>query len=137
MGGNLIKEILKIDSNSQIRAWGGEEMESAGATIVKHYKELAFMGFWEVLINIKTIRKNLNDCKYDISNWNPDTVILIDYPGFNMRIAKFAKKSGFKVCYYISPKIWAWNTKRAFKIKKFVDRMFCILPFEKEFYRTI
>ncbi len=134
-GGNLVKEILRIDRNAQIRAWGGEEMELAGATIVKHYRELAFMGFWEVLVNIRTIRKNLNDCKHDILDWNPDTVVLIDYPGFNMRIAKFVKNYGIKVCYYISPKIWAWNTKRAHKIKKFVDRMFCILPFEKEFYK--
>lgn len=133
-GSNLIKEIKKADSNAVIRAWGGDMMKEAGADLVVHYKETAFMGFWEVLKNFRTIKGFLRTCKSDILKWNPDVVIFIDYPGFNLRIAKFAKENGFKTCYYISPKLWAWNRKRVFKIKKYIDRMYCIFPFEKDFY---
>ena len=131
-GSNLIKEINKADGNAVIRAWGGDMMAEAGADLVVHYKETAFMGFWEVLKNFRTIKGFLKSCKNDILDWNPDAVIFIDYPGFNLRIARFAKENGFKTCYYISPKIWAWNRKRGFKIKKYIDRMYCIFPFEKD-----
>jgi lipid-A-disaccharide synthase len=133
-GSNLIKELLKKDGNAEIRFWGGDLMKEAGGTIVKHYKELAFMGFAEVIMNIKTIFKNISFCKKDILKFNPDALVLIDYPGFNMRIADFAKKKGIKVYYYISPQIWAWKENRIKKIKRYVDEMFVILPFEKEFY---
>ncbi len=133
-GSNLIKAIHKKDSAAQIRCWGGELMQQAGATLVKHYKELAFMGFAEVLLNIRTILKNIAFCKKDLLNYNPDILILIDYPGFNLRIAEFAKENGIKVHYYISPQIWAWKENRIHKIKKVVDAMYVILPFEKEFY---
>lgn len=133
-GSNLIKEIRRTDSVALIRAWGGDMMSEAGAEIVVHYKETAFMGFWEVLKNFRAIKRFLKSCKDDILDWNPDAVIFIDYPGFNLRIARFAKENGFKTCYYISPKIWAWNRKRVHKIKKYIDRMYCIFPFEEDFY---
>jgi lipid-A-disaccharide synthase len=134
-GSNLIKGIRKHDPDAQIRAWGGDMMQEAGAEIVKHYRDLAFMGFFEVVKNIPTILGFLSFCKKDIKNFQPDVVILIDYAGFNMRIAKFAKTNGFKTFYYISPKVWAWNQSRALKIKQFVDKMFVIFPFEKEFFQ--
>lgn len=133
-GSNLIKELVRQDTNAQIRAWGGERMENAGATLVKHYKDLAFMGFVEVLFNLRTIFRNIAFCKKDISSFDPDVIVFIDYPGFNMRIAEWAKKSGFKTVYYISPQIWAWKQNRIHAIKRTIDYMFVILPFEKEFY---
>lgn len=134
-GSNLIKGIRKNDPNALIRAWGGEMMQSAGAEIIKNYRELAFMGFFEVIKSLPTILGFLSFCKKDILQFNPDVVILIDYAGFNMRVAKFAKQSGIKTFYYISPKVWAWNQSRALKIKAFVDKMFVIFPFEKEFFK--
>ena len=134
-GSNLIKGIRKYDSDAQIRAWGGDMMQEAGAEIVKHYRELAFMGFFEVVKNLPTILGFLSFCKKDIKNFQPDVVILIDYSGFNMRVAKFAKLNGFKNFYYISPKVWAWNQSRALNIKRFVDKMFVIFPFEKDFFK--
>jgi len=130
----LIKELAKADSESDFRCFGGDLMEAQGATIVKHYKELAFMGVEDVIMNIRTIFRNIAFCKEDIKAYNPDVIILVDYPGFNLKIAKWAKENGIKVFYYISPKIWAWNQKRVHKIKKIVDKMFVILPFEEEFY---
>jgi lipid-A-disaccharide synthase len=133
-GSNLVKEIFKRDSDASIRAWGGDLMQEAGANVVKHYRDLAFMGFAEVISNIGTILKNFKVCKADILNFNPDVLILIDYPGFNLRMAEFAHKKGIKVFYYISPQIWAWKQNRVKKIKAFVDEMYVILPFEKDFY---
>jgi lipid-A-disaccharide synthase len=133
-GSNLIKALLKENPDLEIRAWGGDWMEQAGAKIVKHYKDLAFMGFIEVIMNLPTILKNLRFCKADIEHFDPDALILIDYPGFNMRIAEWAHKRGIKVLYYISPQIWAWKKNRVYKIKKTVDKMYVILPFEKAFY---
>jgi len=134
-GANLIKAMTTIDPKLDIRAWGGDKMEDAGATLVKHYRDLAFMGFIEVLMNIRTILKNLRFCKEDILAFKPDALILIDYPGFNMRIADWAHENSIKVLYYISPQIWAWKRNRVFKLKKTVDKMFVILPFEKDFYQ--
>ncbi|GAB3337311.1 lipid-A-disaccharide synthase [Larkinella ripae] len=134
-GGNLIKAIRQHDPDARCRAWGGEQMEAAGATLVRHYRSMAFMGFLEVIQNLGTIRKNLRDCQRDLLNTRPDVLILIDYAGFNLRMARFAKKHGIRVFYYISPKVWAWNQKRALKIKAVVDRLFVIFPFEVDFYR--
>ena len=134
-GSNLIKELKKKDKEADIRCWGGDLMASQGAKLVKHYRDLAFMGFAEVLLNLRTILANIKYCKKDIKTFNPDVLILIDYPGFNMRIAEYAKELGIKVHYYISPQIWAWKENRGFKLKRTVDKMFVILPFEKEFYR--
>jgi len=134
-GSNLIKELLKADENAEILCWGGDLMESAGAKLLVHYKKLAFMGFVAVLKNLGAISKNLKLCKKQIVDFNPDVVIFIDYPGFNLRIAAFAKKAGYRTFYYISPKLWAWNEKRVEKIRKYIDRMFIIFPFEVDFYR--
>ena len=131
----LIKELALIDNSANFRCFGGELMEQQGATLVKHYKELAFMGIEAVIMNIRTILKNIAFCKKDIKQYNPDVLILVDYPGFNLKIAKWAKNNNIKVYYYISPKIWAWNQNRGNTIKKIVDKMFVILPFEKEFYQ--
>lgn len=133
-GSNLIKALKAIDSDAQFRCWGGDLMEQQGAHVVKHYRDLAFMGFIEVLFNLKTILKNLAFCKSDIANTQPDAIVLVDYPGFNLKIAQWAKNNGFKVFYYISPQIWAWKQSRVHTIKKYVDKMFVILPFEKAFY---
>jgi len=133
---NLMKALLVKDSNAEIRFWGGDLMQAVGGTLVKHYRELAFMGFQEVLMNIGTILGNIKFCKQDILTFQPDVLILIDYPGFNMRIAEFAKKEGIKVHYYISPQIWAWKENRIHKIKRDVDEMYVILPFEKDFYEV-
>jgi lipid-A-disaccharide synthase len=133
-GSNLIKEIKKLDDSANIRCWGGDMMQAAGGELVKHYKDLAFMGFIEVVKNLPVILSNLKFCKEDIQTFAPDVVVLIDYPGFNLRIAKWAKEKGFKVIYYISPQIWAWKESRVKGIKKWVDKMLVILPFEKEFY---
>ena len=131
----LVKELAKTDNKADFRCFGGELMEQQGATLVKHYRELAFMGVEAVIKNIRTIFKNMAFCKQDILTYQPDVLILIDYPGFNMKIAKWAKANNIKVYYYISPKIWAWNQKRGNKIKAIVDKMFVILPFEEEFYK--
>lgn len=133
-GSNLVKQINALDQDADIVAWGGNLMESEGAKILKHYKELDFMGFIEVLLNLKTILYNIKLCKQQIIDFKPDVLILIDYPGFNLRIAEWAKKNQIKVHYYISPQIWAWKQNRVHKIKRTVDKMISILPFEKEFY---
>jgi lipid-A-disaccharide synthase len=133
-GSNLINALLKEDENLSIRCWGGDLMRDAGGEVVKHIKDLAFMGFLEVLLNIRAILKNMSACKKDILEFKPDVLVLIDYPGFNLRIAEWAHKNGVKVCYYISPQVWAWKQSRVHKIKRFVDHMYVILPFEKAFY---
>jgi lipid-A-disaccharide synthase len=133
---NLIREIKRKYSDAQFRAWGGDMMQEAGATLVKHINELAFMGFQEVLLNLRTILGNISFCKKDILSYQPDAVIFIDYPGFNLRIAGFCKQHNIKTIYYISPQVWAWNKSRVKIIRKVVDKMMVILPFEKEFYRT-
>lgn len=133
-GSNLMKELKEQDPQAEFRFWGGDLMQHQGGTLVKHYRDLAFMGFAEVLMNLRTILGNISYCKKDIEAWQPDAVILIDYPGFNLRIAEFVKKLNIKVYYYISPQIWAWKTGRVKTIQQFVDRMFVILPFEKDFY---
>ncbi|MGG9963471.1 lipid-A-disaccharide synthase [Ferruginibacter sp. SUN106] len=134
-GSNLIKELRKLDPAAGIRCWGGDKMEAAGATLVKHYRDLAFMGFVEVIKNLRTIFRNIDFCKKDITAHTPDALILIDYPGFNLRIAKWAKQQGIKVIYYISPQVWAWKENRVKGIKENVDKMLVILPFEKDFYK--
>ncbi len=131
---NLMKAIRQKDRKAEFRFWGGDLMAQQGGEPVKHYRDLAFMGFAEVLFNLRTILGNISFCKKDIINWNPDVLILVDYPGFNLRIAEFAHRKGFKVVYYISPQVWAWKRGRVKKIKKYVDEMLVILPFEKEFY---
>lgn len=133
-GSNLIKELKKNDPQAEIMAWGGDLMEEAGANIVMHYRKLAFMGFLVVLQNIRTILNNEKLCKSQIENFSPDAIIFIDYPGFNLRIAKWAKLKNFKTLYYISPKVWAWKQSRAHKIKKYIDRLYVIFPFEVPFY---
>lgn len=134
-GSNLVAEIRKLDNIADIRGWGGDLMKEAGVTVVKHYRELAFMGFIEVVKNIRTIFRNLKSCREDILKFGPDVLVLIDYPGFNLRIAEWAKKTGIPVVYYISPQVWAWKESRVKTIRKSVDKMLVILPFEQEFYR--
>jgi len=135
-GSNLITAIKSIDTKAEFQFWGGDLMKKAAAKQpVKHISELAFMGFWEVVINIKTVKNNFKICKKHIESFSPDTVIMIDYPGFNLRIAPFVKELGIKTFYYISPKVWAWKKKRVFKIKKYIDELYTILPFETEFYK--
>ena len=131
---NLMKALKERDPQADFRCWGGDLMEQAGGDIVKHYKELAFMGFWEVFTHLNTIFRNMRICQVDMLLYEPDVVILVDYPGFNLRMAKFAKEQGFKVIYYISPQIWAWKKGRIKKIRQYVDEMMVILPFEKDFY---
>ena len=133
-GSNLMSAILKKDVYAEFRFWGGDLMKDVSGTLVKHYRDLAFMGFKEVLINLRTITKNLSFCKKDIEAYQPDCIIFIDYPGFNMRIAKWAKQKGIKTHYYISPQIWAWKEGRIKAIKRDIDKMYVILPFEKDFY---
>tara|TARA_B100000989_G_scaffold162363_1_gene121258 strand:- start:590 stop:1678 length:1089 start_codon:yes stop_codon:yes gene_type:complete len=135
-GSKLIEEIKKNDPNSEFRLWGGELMSKAGGKVVKSLDELAFMGFYEVLINFYTVIKNLFFCKRDIKSYNPDKIIFIDYPGHNLRITKWAKQQGFKTYYYISPQVWAWKENRVEILKKYVDELYVILPFEKEFFKT-
>ncbi len=135
-GSNLVREINRIDEAAEVRAWGGDGMSAAGAEVVKHYRELAFMGFVEVIKNLPAILSNLKFCKKDIQAFNPDVLVLIDYPGFNLPVARCAKKMGYKVSYYISPQVWAWKESRVKLIRKVVDQMLVILPFEKEFYET-
>jgi lipid-A-disaccharide synthase len=134
-GSNLIKGLHKSDPDAVISCWGGDLMESAGANLLVHYKKLAFMGFVAVVKNLGAIAKNMTLCKQHIVEFKPDVVVFIDYPGFNLRIAEFAKKEGYRTFYYISPKLWAWNEGRVKKVKKFIDRMFIIFPFEVEFYK--
>jgi len=134
-GSNLMKAILKKEPDAEFRFWGGDLMKEVGGTLVKHYKDLAFMGFLEVVLNLKTILRNIKFCKEDIKKHQPDILILVDYPGFNLRIAKFAKSLGIKVVYYISPQLWAWKEGRVETIKKYVDEMLVILPFEEDFYK--
>ena len=133
-GSNLMREMRKLDQSAEIRCWGGDLMEGAGGSLVKHYKDLAFMGFVEVIKNLPTILKNLKFCKQDILAFKPDLLILIDYPGFNLRIARWAKKQGIRIVFYISPQVWAWKEGRVKSIKASVDKMIVILPFEKAFY---
>src|SRR5262245_30495136 len=131
---NLMEQIRRLDPEARFRCWGGDRMKAQGAELVKHYRELAFMGFTEVVMNLRTILRNIRFCKEDLEQWRPDAVVLVDYPGFNLRIAAFAKEKGFRVYYYISPQVWAWKASRVHKIRETVDRMLVILPFEKEFY---
>jgi len=131
---NLMRALKVEKENIDFRCWGGDKMEMQGGKIVKHFKDLAFMGFIEVISNLKTILKNIRFCKEDIEFYQPDALILVDYPGFNLRIAEWAHSKGIKVIYYISPQVWAWKKSRVHKIKKFVDQMYVILPFEKDFY---
>ena len=133
-GSNLVKGIFAEDPEAEIRFWGGDLMQQTGGTLVKHYRDLAFMGFLEVVLNLKTILNNIKICKADILDFQPDALIFIDYPGFNMRIAKWSKKLGMRNHYYISPQIWAWKESRIKAIKNDVDKMYVILPFEKDFY---
>ena len=133
---HLMSELLKADSSAEFRFFGGDKMEEVGGTLVQHYRDLAFMGFIPVLLNLHTIFANLKFCKQDILDWNPDVVILVDYPGFNLKIAKFIKEnSSIPVFYYISPKIWAWKEYRIKNIKRDVDQLFSILPFEVDSYK--
>ncbi len=132
---NLVSELKKIDDNASVRAWGGERLIAEGVDLVKHIKETAFMGLWNVIKNLSAIKSNLSFCKKDLLAFKADALILVDYPGFNLKIAEFAKKNGIKVFYYISPKVWAWNKRRIFKIKKYVDYLLVIFPFEVEFYK--
>lgn len=135
-GANLINALKNADAEAEFRIVGGDRMqEASGGNAVIHTSKMAFMGFIEVLANIRTIAQNLRTVKADITAHKPDTLVLIDFPGFNLKIAEFAKKAGIPVCYYISPKVWAWNQRRVLKIKRVVDKLFCILPFEVDFYR--
>ncbi|PIF01005.1 MAG: lipid-A-disaccharide synthase [Maribacter sp.] len=133
-GSNLIKALKQKDTDAQIRCWGGDLMQAAGGSLARHYKEMAFMGFIEVIMNLGAIFANIKFCKNDITSFDPDTIIFIDYSGFNLRIAEWAKQQGFATNYYISPQIWASREGRIDKIKKNIDTMFVILPFEKDFY---
>ncbi|MBN2862860.1 MAG: lipid-A-disaccharide synthase [Bacteroidales bacterium] len=134
-GSNLVKELFAADHNAEIYCWGGDLMEAAGAELLMHYRKTAIMGLTAILRNLGTFIKHIDLCKKQIDEYKPDAVILIDFPGFNLRIAKSAKRSGFRVFYYISPKFWAWKENRVKKVKKYVDRMFIIFPFETEFYK--
>ena len=133
-GANLMRALQQIDPKAEFRFWGGDRMEAVGGKLIKHYRDLAFMGFWEVVMNLRTILRNIDFCKRDITDFQPDALIFIDYPGFNMRIAKWAKQRGIPTHYYISPQIWAWKENRIKAIKRDVDAMYVILPFEKDFY---
>ena len=132
---NLMQSMLDHDPNLDFRFWGGDKMNAVHKGLVKHIRELAFMGFWEVITHLRTILKNISFCKQDILAYQPDAILLVDYPGFNLRIAEWAHEKGIKVIYYISPQVWAWKQKRVHKIKKVVDKMYVILPFEAEFYK--
>lgn len=133
---NLMKALLQVDKNAQFRFWGGDLMKQVGGTEVKHYKDMSFMGFWEVLKNLKTLTGFIKICKADIQSYQPDAVILIDYAGFNLRIAAFSKSIGIPTHFYIAPKVWAWNEKRVIKLKKYVDHLYVIFPFEKPFFEN-
>lgn len=133
-GSNLMKAIYQVDPQANIRFWGGDLMQQVGGTLVKHFKDLAFMGFWEVIKNLRTILKNLAFCKKDIADFQPDAIIFIDYPGFNMRIAKWAKQQNIPTHYYIAPQVWAWKENRVKDLKRDVNHLYVILPFEKTFF---
>ena len=133
---NLVAEIKKTDKKAEFRGWGGDLMKNQGVELVKHYRQTAFMGFVEVAVNLRKVLGNITQCKKDIVDYQPDAIILVDYPGFNLRIADFAHEQGFKVFYYISPQVWAWKRRRVRKIKRTVDKMLVILPFEEEFYKN-
>jgi lipid-A-disaccharide synthase len=135
-GANLMRALKAQDAAAEFRYFGGDKMKAEGGELVKHYSDMAYMGFLEVVLNLRTILKNMKTCKNDILAHQPDALILIDFPGFNLKIAEFAKEQGIRVFYYISPKVWAWNQKRVLKIKRVVDRLFCILPFEVAFYKS-
>lgn len=134
-GSNLIRQLKQLDTAADIRCWGGDLMQQAGGSLVKHYKELAFMGFIEVVMNLRTVLRNIDFCKKDITDWQPDILVLIDYAGFNLRIAEWGKQHGYRIVFYISPQVWAWKENRVKKIKQYVDKMLCILPFEQPFYQ--
>lgn len=135
-GGNLIAAIHRKDAQADVRCWGGDKMQAAGATLVKHFRDLAFMGFVEVVANLRTILGNIKFCKKDILEYKPDVLVLIDYPGFNLRIAEWAKKENIKVVYYIAPQVWAWKEGRVPKMKRCIDKMLVILPFEKDYFKN-
>ena len=132
---NLMKSLLEEDKQAQFRFYGGDYMKEVGGELVQHYSTVSFMGVWEVVKNLRTIKGHIKKCQEDLYKYEPDTVILVDFSAFNLKIARYAKEKGIRVCYYISPKVWAWNTKRAYKVKKYVDHLFCILPFEKTFFK--
>lgn len=134
-GSNLIKELKQLNATATFYCWGGDLMQSAGGTLRKHYRDLAFMGFTEVVMNLRTIMSNMKFCKEDIEQFQPDALVLIDYPGFNLRIAAWAKQKGYKVIFYISPQVWAWKEGRVKKMKQNIDKMLAILPFEKDYYK--
>lgn len=134
-GSHLLKELKKLDASADFRAWGGDKMAAEGATLVKHFRDLAFMGFAEVLMNLRTILKNISFCKSDILQYQPDVLVLIDYPGFNLRIAKWARARGIKVVYYIAPQVWAWKENRVKMMRQCIDLMMVILPFEKTYFK--
>ena len=134
-GSNLIKAIKAKDPNAIIQCWGGDLMQAAGGKLVKHYRSLAFMGFVEVLMNLRTILSNIKFCKQDIANFKPDVLVCVDYPGFNLRIAKWAKTKGLKVIYFIAPQVWAWKENRVPQMRQSIDRLLCILPFEKQYFK--
>lgn len=133
---NLVKALQEQDAEATFRGWGGDLMQTAGVRLVKHYRETAYMGFLTVLLHLPAILKNIKDCKKDLLAYQPDVVILVDYAGFNLRIAEFAKKNSFKVCYYIAPKVWAWKESRIKKLCRYVDYLYCILPFEEDYFRS-
>ena len=134
-GANLIKAIKAKDPQAVIQCWGGDLMQAAGGNVVKHYRELAFMGFVEVLMNLRTILSNIKFCKHDIQSFQPDVLICVDYPGFNLRIAKWAKSIELKVIYFIAPQVWAWKENRVPAMRESIDRLLCILPFEKQYFK--
>lgn len=134
-GANLIEALKSQDANAEFRVWGGDQMQAAGKELVAHYKEMAFMGFTEVVANLPTIFRYIRKCKADLKRHRPDVLILIDYPGFNLRIARYASELGLRVVYYISPQVWAWKASRVKQIRRFVDQMLVILPFEQAFYQ--
>ncbi len=133
-GSNLIKAMREQEPTLTIRAWGGDLMQAQGAEVVKHYRELAFMGFYEVIVNLRTIMRNFRFCEKDIATFNPDALVLIDYPGFNLRIAKWAHARKIPVLYYIAPQVWAWKEKRIHSMRKHIDHLFVVLPFEKVYF---
>ena len=132
---NLVDSLIESNPNIHIRAWGGNRLITKGVELAMHIRDTAFMGLLDVIKNLGSIRNNLDYCKSDILNFNPDAIVLVDYPGFNLKIAKFANLQGIKVFYYITPKVWAWNKKRIYKLKKYVDEIIVIFPFEVEFYK--
>jgi lipid-A-disaccharide synthase len=134
-GANLINGIKKKDDNAEFRFFGGDLMQKAGTSLTVHYKHMAFMGLWEVLMNLNAIARFMKICRKDITDFNPDVIILIDYAGFNLKIARFAHKNGYRILYYISPKLWAWNKSRIKLFKKYVDKLYAIFPFEVDFYK--